>query len=341
MAANQHYSSRDWWQSVCTEQRVIKHNVRALWLLVSSSPPREPAMCDLAFTWRHLGKAAARDTQSREAYRGIEPQRGRESGRWPCSSSRDRCGSAWASSTPHGSPQISSLRYNTRIHTRFSTRWRGAVNQGSGNKMSTTHSPAAKPLNSLFFFGELRFMVLGDLESLQRDVGVVFLHTDHDCRVAHMGYVHFDPTDDDDTGRGARRAWQAGDGLRPLRCWERTTQWWVDFSQMLVAVQRSRGLVLSSVLLLQCLQSDLVASSLTVFYFISLVGRKQNDFWNNKTFFLQRNRGGLLPDCSLKCLSSCEIYITDLFRNQWQKNQDWISMNMKYKNNEKHKSYST
>lgn len=66
-----------------------------------------------------------------------------------------------------------------------------------------THSPATKPLNSLLFFGELRFMVLGDLKSLQRDVRVVFLHADHDCGVAHVGYVHFDPTDDDDAGRGA------------------------------------------------------------------------------------------------------------------------------------------
>lgn len=67
-------------------------------------------------------------------------------------------------------------------------------------------------------------MVLCDLESLQRDVGVAFFHTDHDSRVAHVGYVHFDPTDDDDAGRGARRARQAGDGLRPLRCRERRTR---------------------------------------------------------------------------------------------------------------------
>lgn len=61
-------------------------------------------------------------------------------------------------------------------------------------------------------------MVLGDLEGLQRDVRVVFFHTDHDRRVAHMGHVHLDATDDDDAGRGARRARQAGDGLRPLCC---------------------------------------------------------------------------------------------------------------------------
>lgn len=87
-----------------------------------------------------------------------------------------------------------------------------------------THSPATKPLNPLFLFGQLGLVVLGDLESLQRDVRVVFFHADHNRGVAHVGYVHLDATDDDDAGRGARRARQAGDGLRPLRCRGKRTQ---------------------------------------------------------------------------------------------------------------------
>lgn len=75
------------------------------------------------------------------------------------------------------------------------------------NKPSTevcfTDSPATQSFNPLFFFRKLRFMVLCYFKSLERDISVVFLHSNYYRRVPYMGDIHVNSADYDHAGRGA------------------------------------------------------------------------------------------------------------------------------------------
>lgn len=66
-----------------------------------------------------------------------------------------------------------------------------------------TNSPATQSFNPLFFFRKLRFMVLCYFKSLERDISVVFLHSNYYRRVPYMGDIHVNSADYDHAGRGA------------------------------------------------------------------------------------------------------------------------------------------
>ena len=64
-------------------------------------------------------------------------------------------------------------------------------------------SPSPQPLDTLSLTGQLRFVVLGDLDGSDELVQGIILDTKDHRRVPYMGHIHTLAPDDYHAGRGA------------------------------------------------------------------------------------------------------------------------------------------
>ena len=71
------------------------------------------------------------------------------------------------------------------------------------NILNQTISPATQSFNPFLFFRKFRFMILCYFKCLERDVRVVFFHSNHNCRIPYMSNIHVNATDHNNTGCGA------------------------------------------------------------------------------------------------------------------------------------------